>query len=135
MNKKNIARASFASITLLVLASCAQVTQPEFCDSNITPIHAIQGDGFQSPLSGQQVTTRGIVTANWQSDAELGGFFIASKQADRDDNALTSEGLFVQANTNLANLKQGDLVYLRGSVAEINELTQLTNLSQHALCD
>ncbi|GAB3293976.1 ExeM/NucH family extracellular endonuclease [Pseudidiomarina andamanensis] len=135
MNKRNIARASFTAISLLVLSSCAQVTQPELCDSSITPIYAIQGDGFQSPVSGQQVTTRGIVTANWQSEAELGGFFIASEQADRDDNALTSEGLFVQASANLTSLKQGDLVYLTGTVAELNELTQLTNLSQHAVCD
>ncbi|WP_404407454.1 ExeM/NucH family extracellular endonuclease [Pseudidiomarina marina] len=135
MNKKNIVRISFTTLSILALANCAQVTQPELCDSNVTPIHAIQGQGFQSPLTGQQVTTRGIVTGNWQSEAELGGFFLVSKPDDRDDNSLTSEGLFVQANENLPRLQPGDWVYLTGTVAESNDLTQLTNLTHHAVCD
>jgi len=135
MNKKNIARISLTSISLLLLASCAQVSQPEICSSDITPIHAIQGSSFESPLLGQQRTTRGVVTASWPDSDQLGGFFIVSHEDDQDNNNQTSEGLFIQHQQNVPELKQGDLVYLTGTVEEANNLTQLNNLAHVAICD
>ncbi len=100
---------------------------------SVTPISQIQGSGHTSPLVGQAVTTRGIVTR-----VNNNGFFIQSDTPD--GNAQTSEGLFVftsSAPTVVAN----QLVQLTGTVAEYNTgaasntltasrpITQLTNVS------
>lgn len=100
---------------------------------SVTPISQIQGTGHTSPLAGQSVTTRGIVTR-----VNNNGFFIQSDTPD--GNPLTSEGLFVftsSAPTVVAN----QLVQLTGTVAEYNTgaasnaltashpITQLTNVS------
>lgn len=55
-----------------------------------TPIHTIQGSGNTSPLSGQLVTTSGIVTG-----IKSNGFYIQSSDAIVDANPGTSEGIFV----------------------------------------
>lgn len=100
---------------------------------SVTPISQIQGSGHTSPLVGQSVTTRGIVTR-----VNNNGYFIQSDTPD--GNPLTSEGLFVftsSAPTVVAN----QLVQVTGTVAEYNTgaasnaltasrpLTQLTNPS------
>ncbi|MFT4542164.1 MAG: putative extracellular nuclease [Planctomycetota bacterium] len=54
----------------------------------ITPIHQIQGSGFISPLSGQEITTRGVVTGRTKR-----GFFIQDPDGDTQD--AVSHGIFV----------------------------------------
>ncbi len=54
----------------------------------ITPIHRIQGPGLFSPLDGQTVTTRGVVTG-----ATRKGYFI--QDPDGDVNEAVSHGIFV----------------------------------------
>ena len=53
-------------------------------------IHEIQGSGAASPLDGQLVRTRGVVTA-WKSN----GFFLQTPDADADGDPNTSQGIFV----------------------------------------
>lgn len=54
----------------------------------ITPIHRIQGPGLFSPLNGQEVTTRGVVTGQTRK-----GFFVQDPDGDVEDEA--SHGIFV----------------------------------------
>lgn len=120
------------------LKTCANTPSPSPSPTptpspSVTPISQIQGSGHTSPLVGQSVTTRGIVTR-----VNNNGYFIQSDTPD--GNPLTSEGLFVftsSAPTVLAN----QLVQLTGTVAEYNTgaagntltasrpITQLTNVS------
>jgi uncharacterized protein len=107
----------------------------EVCEAHpsLTAINEIQGDGAQTPIGGQRVITRGVVTADFTSGGESGvaanqglrGFFFEAVVADRDDDPSTSEGLFVfDAEADFAG-ETGDLVYVAGTVAEAFDVTQI----------
>ncbi|MCG3190943.1 MAG: hypothetical protein DIJKHBIC_00166 [Thermoanaerobaculia bacterium] len=55
-----------------------------------TPIHDVQGRGVRSPLTGQTVTVRGIVTARRAS-----GFYLQARDGEADTDPGTSEGILV----------------------------------------
>lgn len=80
--------------------------------SGLTPIYAIQGSGSSSPLVGQQVSTRGVVTLVTNN-----GFFLQDSTGDGD--AATSDGIFVFTSA-APGVSAGQLVQLNGSVAEFN---------------
>ncbi|MGI8561220.1 MAG: Calx-beta domain-containing protein [Luteimonas sp.] len=83
-------------------------------DFVITPIHAIQGAGATSPLAGQQVATRGIVTAR-----KSNGYFLQSADDEADGDDATSEGIFVfTAGAPPAEAAVGNRVAVRGTVVE-----------------
>ncbi|NMC15933.1 MAG: hypothetical protein GYA40_04725, partial [Chloroflexi bacterium] len=67
------------------------------CGDPFTAIPAIQGSSTSSPIVGNVVSTEGIVTADYQTDAYVSGtkngFFMQSASADGDP--ATSEGLFI----------------------------------------
>jgi len=74
-------------------------------------ISAVQGASHLSPLMGQLVTSRGIVTA-----VAFNGFYLQS--AESDNNRNTSDGVFVLTNSgNAANV--GDEVAVTGVVTEV----------------
>ncbi|WP_394193247.1 ExeM/NucH family extracellular endonuclease [Pseudoalteromonas atlantica] len=105
---------------------------PLECGAAKTLINAIQGEGGDSPLINQEVELEGVVTADFQSDEQLNGFFISSLEADVDTNALTSEGVFVYfSDTDVA---VGDHVRVKGSVAEYYNATQIGDVSQVEIC-
>ena len=105
---------------------------PLECGAEKTLISAIQGEGGDSPLIDTEVEVEGVVTADFQGDDQLKGFFISSLAADIDENPLTSEGVFVYfADTDVA---VGDHVRVKGSVAEYYSATQLGNVSQVEIC-
>ena len=83
-----------------------------------------------SPLLGQTVTVRAVVTADYQrSDdaAQIGGFFLQEEDADADGNALTSEGIYVFDGSNPdVNVSVGDLVEVTGTVGEFFGQTQIS---------
>ena len=58
--------------------------------AQVTPIHDVQGPGSSSPIVGNVVTTRGIVTG-----VTANGFFIQEEDANVDADPATSEGIFV----------------------------------------
>ena len=99
-------------------------------------IHTIQGSGHISPLVGQSVTTRGVVTKLLNN-----GFFMQEPNPDSDPS--TSEGILVFTST-APTVSVGQLVQLTGVVDEYNvgaagnaqtaahtvtELKTITNLS------
>jgi uncharacterized protein len=114
-----------------------EVTEPD-----LTTINEIQGAGQQSPIAGQAVITRGVVTADFTSGGASGipanqgmrGFFIEAIAQDRDTNPLTSEGVFVFDGGGTFAGEIGDLVQVAGTAGEFSEVTQLT-ASNHEVCD
>ncbi|WP_258806615.1 ExeM/NucH family extracellular endonuclease [Pseudidiomarina sp. CB1] len=84
-------------------------------------IAAVQGEQMQSPMIGQLVSISGVVTASWQAEDELGGFFL------QDDSA----GIFVNSVTPVA---MGDRIAVEGVVAEQQQLTQLTDVLKITTC-
>ena len=78
------------------------------------PIHAVQGIGSRSPLEGQVVTTRGVVTG-----VKSNGFFIQTPSGEEDGDPTTSEGLLVfTGGRPPAVVQVGTLVSVRGRVVE-----------------
>src|SRR2546425_1034970 len=77
-----------------------------------TPISSIQGPGIASPLAGNTVTARGIVTA-----LRTNGFFIQSLPADDDGFPETSEGVFVFTSSP-PTTTVGDEIFVTGTVVE-----------------
>lgn len=82
-------------------------------------INAIQGAGLQSPLTGQVVSTNGIVTARINN-----GFFLQTPDASVDADPLTSEGIFVfTSSTPPAAATVGNSVQVTGTVSEFKPAT------------
>jgi uncharacterized protein len=115
----------------------------------IRPIGDVQGavteatDGatFLSPLVGQQVVVRGVVSQKTLARSSAGaaqhGFFLQNTPATADADPTTSDGVFVflggfttllRADGGPAYLPQvGDELVLRASVTEFFALTELTS--------
>ncbi len=94
----------------------------------VTSIGSVQGPGAVSPLVGQTVAVRGIVTADWRGGARLNGLFI--QQPDPDNDRATSEGLFVFAPSDATPVNIGDLVQVEGRVAEFQRSGERASLTQ-----
>jgi predicted extracellular nuclease len=105
---------------------------PIVCAADKTLISAIQGEGNESPLVDTLVELEGIVTADFQGDDELKGFFVTSLAADEDTNPLTSEGVFVYFADTDVNV--GDQVRVQGTVDEYFDSTQISDVVQVAVC-
>ena len=95
-----------------------------FQPSPVVKIHAVQGPGAASPLVGQEVSVRGVVTGSFQSTTGLGGFFVQEEDFDQDPDPATSEGIFVFVPSS-APIPVGSLVTVRGTVTEFSGLTEL----------
>jgi predicted extracellular nuclease len=80
---------------------------------DFTPISAIQGEIYMSPLAGKSVTTRGIVTGIVRR-----GFYIQTPDAEVDANPKTSEGIYVFTRDEPQGVAIGQLVEVRGNVLE-----------------
>ncbi len=99
---------------------------------NITPVTEIQGSGPVSPLEGQTVTVRALVTGDFQeNDADelsnLGGFYV---QDVPDGDLATSEGIFVfDGNNPSTDVGVGQTVEVQGTVNEYFGETQINATS------
>lgn len=104
------------------------------CGDAFTAISAIQGSGTSSPLVGNIVTTEGIVTADFQTNAFVAGtkngFFMQSETGDGDP--ATSEGLFIYST--LTDVHVGDHVRVTGTVKEQFDLTELSPVTKIQVC-
>ncbi|PHV11690.1 ExeM/NucH family extracellular endonuclease [Chitinimonas sp. BJB300] len=119
------------SMSMNVL-SC--VTPP----NTLRDITAVQGPGSASPYVDQLVSVRGVVTADFQADDQLKGFYI--QQAVADNDPRTSEGLFIYAPGGL-DIQVGDYVQVSGKVTEFKgsntataSLTEMTEVSTISVC-
>ncbi|PVG82044.1 nuclease [Nocardioides gansuensis] len=85
-------------------------------------IAEIQGTGASSPLSGQQVSTRGVVTAAYPTGG-FNGFYIQTPGPDTTPGA--SDGLFVFEPGFASSIAVGDSVEVVGLVKEFGGLTEV----------
>jgi endonuclease/exonuclease/phosphatase family metal-dependent hydrolase len=92
-----------------------------------TPINVIQGTAHRSPLVGQTVTTRGIVTAVVATGSGR-GFYL--QDPNPDNNAATSEAIFVfLGSSTIANPTVGQSVQVSGRVDEFRPGSNVNNLT------
>lgn len=85
-------------------------------------IAQVQGTGQRSPLIGQAVRLRGIVTADFQS-APAQGFTIQEQEPPKTD---ASTGIFVfQGDRPVPDVKVGDDIHVIGVARESNDRTEL----------
>jgi uncharacterized protein len=118
-----------ADITPGAENSCAPA---EVCGDPFTPIYTIQGNGIASPLVDTEVTVEGVVTADFQLDSQLKGFYL--QDATGDGNALTSDGILIYQPASSGDVNVGDHVRLRGTVAEYYEMTEIKSVSMQMTC-
>jgi hypothetical protein len=98
----------------------------------LTAIHTIQGNGSSSALVNTNVTTKGIVTA-----VRFNGFYLQAAASAYDNDANTSEGIFVFTDTAPPSsyVMVGNEVQVTGRVSEYRPsadsgsppLTQIVN--------
>ena len=105
------------------------------CDPGYTEISAIQGSGDASPLVNQQLTTQGIVTAVVYPGSDAAGITLQAIAADGQHSANAAHSVFIADREAAAIYQPGQVLQVSGTVAEINQLTSLTQLSQIKLCD
>lgn len=84
-------------------------------------ISEVQGNEFTSPMAGDRVTVRAVVTL---ASSSLGGFFVQEEPGDVDDDPETSEGVFV-AGALPGGARAGSTVEITGEVVEFFGRTQL----------
>lgn len=82
-------------------------------------------------MAGAVVDVEAVVVGVFQKHGELGGLFIQEEDAHQDLDAQSSEGVF--AHTSFV-ARVGDLVRLRGAVAEFKGLTELRAVTQLVVC-
>ena len=96
--------------------------------ADLTAIGRIQGPGAASPLVGEIITLRAVVTGDFQENdsdtsRNLGGFFV---QGAPDGDSSTSDGIFVFDGVAPAvDVKPGDIVTVTGTVKEFFGETQV----------
>ena len=79
------------------------------------------------------VTTQGVVTADFQMDEELGGFFV--QDIEGDDNPSTSDGVFVFHRDWWGyDVSVGEVVRFSAEVQEQFGLTQLSFVDDLTVC-
>lgn len=94
---------------------------------DVTPIADIQGTGEESPLQGQTVKTRGVVTAAYPTGG-LGGYYIQTAGTGGAEDATpgASDGVFVYSPDTVKDISIGDYLEVTGTVSERYGQTQMS---------
>ena len=112
----------FSSLAAIVAAIF--FAYPVFAQKPYT-IAEVQGTGNTSPHEKEIVTVTGVVTALTRT-----GFFLQTPDDKADQNALTSEGIFVFTRTPAgAQIAVGDVVEVSGEVQEFRQRNDTTSLT------
>ena len=97
------------------------------CNAETVTIGAVQGSGAASPVVGQTVRVEGVVAGDFQAAGGLTGYYL---QDAGDDDAATSDGIFVFAPGAAVAVSTGDVVNVVGAVSEFasagGSLTEIT---------
>ncbi|MCP4046499.1 MAG: ExeM/NucH family extracellular endonuclease, partial [Gammaproteobacteria bacterium] len=132
--KSNALSTRIISAFILSVMS-AQLVYAQDCGQSATFIHAIQGSGTSSPEVGNTHSIEGIIVGDFQTSANLRGFFIQEEDSDADGDAMTSEGIFVYDGSSPAvDVAVGDVVRVTGKVEEYYGLTRLKDVSGVSVC-
>jgi predicted extracellular nuclease len=132
-------RIIFIAVFLVGFASSgnvqAVVTDFGVCSDASTPIHDVQGSGAVSPLDGVVgVVVEAVVVGDFQGTDSLRGFNLQEQDVDTDADSATSEGIFVFDNAAFGDVAVGDVVRVQGTVDEFFGLTELTSVTNLAVC-
>ena len=94
---------------------------------DVTPIADIQGTGSESPLQGETVKTRGVVTASYP-DGGLNGYYVQTPGTGGADDETpgASDGIFVYSPDTVGSISIGDHLELTGIVSEHYGQTQIS---------
>jgi uncharacterized protein len=100
--------------------------QGTIVNDDITFIHDVQGNGAATPIPGATATVEGVVTANFQGNSRLQGFFLQEEDADHDADPSTSEGIFIFCVACPTPVAEGQRVRATGVVTESSNMTEIT---------
>ena len=108
-------RTLVATGVLLAVVAAGRLFHPTVrAQARTFAIHEIQGAASRSPLAGEVVTTRAVVTGR-----KSNGFFVQTPDDDVDADPRSSEGIFVFTGAApAANLTPGTFVAVTGLVIE-----------------
>ncbi|MEV4903006.1 ExeM/NucH family extracellular endonuclease, partial [Citricoccus sp. NPDC055426] len=95
--------------------------------TELTPIAEIQGTGSASEMVGENVMTRGVVTAVY-STGGFNGYYLqtAGSGGEVDATPGASDAIFIYSADTVGEVALGDHVQVIGEVSEYNGGTQLT---------
>jgi predicted extracellular nuclease len=117
------------AITVLPAAIAGADSHLGACGDPHTPIYEIQGTGYSTSFDGDRVITEGIVTADFQEDDELGGFFVQDPFGD--GKRRTSDGVFVYHKSYWDyDVSVGDHIRFEAEADEYYGQTQLKNMGE-----
>lgn len=102
-------------VSLTLMVSCRSST-------SLTTICDIQGEGYSSPYLGEEVQSRGVVSVDFE-DRTLSAFFI--QDPDCSLRKERSQGLLVSHDKMISLVSTGDLITIKGLIAEDGEMTTL----------
>ncbi|MCD1287382.1 MULTISPECIES: ExeM/NucH family extracellular endonuclease [unclassified Brevibacterium] len=94
---------------------------------DVTPIAEIQGTGAESPLQGESVRTRGVITAAYP-EGGLNGYYIQTPGTGgaEDETPGASDGVFVYSPDTVDEVNIDDHVEVTGTVSERYGQTQMS---------
>jgi predicted extracellular nuclease len=130
-------RAVVAALPFVFLIGCGADQDQSAVNTHIDALEPtlrvsdIQGSSDASPIAGERVRLSAIVVGDFQSgelgeQGDLGGFFVQSALDNEDDDALSSEGLFIaDGDAPATDVVTGDRVLVVGHVVENAGLTTL----------
>jgi len=120
-----------------VVAGCG-LESPEtaradsLCPAQTTPIAQVQGNATESPMRGQRITVKGVVTLLQDGL----GLYIEESGSDSDDR--TSNAVFVETVDWPTGVEKGALVSAQGEVSEIGrgryKMTAITGVDDLIHC-
>jgi predicted extracellular nuclease len=124
-------------VSMVVLSACS--TTPKIshlfsnaCERDSIPISTVQGSSSRSPMLGEKVLVRGIVTFSIPAT----GIFLEQPLADL--SPATSDAIFVRSEELGSSLEDGMLVAVSGIVNEIGSgsdtQTSLDPITDHKVC-
>ncbi|HET8957630.1 MAG TPA: ExeM/NucH family extracellular endonuclease, partial [Microcella sp.] len=103
---------------------------PAVANTTLTPIAQVQGTGAATPLDGQTVTVRGVVTADYRGVSGYDGIVVqeqGSGGGGADATPGASDGIFIFLGSSHDPAVQiGDLVEVTGVAGEYYAQTQIT---------
>ena len=119
-------------LTLLSAAFSVQFAYALPCNDNFTAIDTIQGTTDASPLAGQQVSTRGVVTAQLYPGTKMAGVML---RATNRAVSGASSSLFIADAKAAEQYQPGQQLQISGTVTELKHFTSLTDISSITLCE
>lgn len=122
-----------ANFNISLTVNAAPLPTLSCADTSRTAIGSIQGSGVTSPMVGQIKVIQGVVVGSYQGASKLNGFYV---QDPGDGNPATSDGIFIDesAGGSKGTVSEGQIVRLKGTVAETFKQTVINNVTEMITC-